>query len=524
MSDILSQNSRCCLIKLHWVTAFSLLYLALPGMLFFSSWFTPWAAWLVNLAILLSIICYARKAAQENHSWSVGIGGMLGLLGTFLLAACSFCYAGIAGFIYPAPDILIFREALYSNLISAPWPLVLPDGTEMSYYLAGMLPPALIYRLIEDYTVQRLISILWYSLGIWLSVLLFCCRQKHFSVLFVLFLTFFKDPAYIILNSVAGNGDVWNFISQFIPLPPNTYLGAMPAFYNVMNSGQTCNFSPFTVLAAALLITHAKKGGALAPLLVTLLLPISPLASIGLMPLAFVVWLLDGGFTSLHKLAALLPPVIIFVFSAVYYLRAESATCVGLHGELMGDWNYFLKSCYSTILLGAILLTITLWSVLKTDKLLCISLVCTLITPWIYFGSSPDSGSFGNNELWLKTIMIYHIHLYAALAFNWKKLNWLKYAYLGSTILLTVYNGCQEKIRWTRAPIVTDVWNGHLYHQHPSLYQKLPHCREPWIPGVLLPGGAAEKHFPGSVLPKAEGCDYSRSPMPDGDHIIKYQL
>ena len=88
-----------------------------------------------------------------------------------------------------------------------------------------------------------------------------------------------------------------------------------------------------------------------------------------------------------------------------------------------------------------------------------------------------------------------------------------------ATLLLTVYNLYQMKLKLTGSPMIPDVWNGHLYHQHPSLYQKLPDCKSTFIPGLLQPGGASEKHLPWSLLPKAKGCDYTCPAQPDGVHI-----
>lgn len=64
MTGSAEQNRPVWGISLHWVTVISLLYLALPCMLFFSSWFTPWVAWPVNLGIFLTLYVYARKGGD----------------------------------------------------------------------------------------------------------------------------------------------------------------------------------------------------------------------------------------------------------------------------------------------------------------------------------------------------------------------------------------------------------------------------------------------------------------------------
>lgn len=505
-------------ISLHGLTVCSLLYLALPCLLFFSSWFTPWIAWPVNAGILLSLGWYALHPSTATI-WNPGTKGWLALLLTFPACFWVFFKAGIAGYIYPLPDILIFREALFNNLIDAPWPLVLPNGAEMSYYLAGLLPPAMISRLTDNYTLQRLIAISWYSAGIWLAVILFLVRKQRLSILFILFILLMKDPAYLFINSFAGNGEVWGLISRFVPLPENSYPGTRNAMFSVFGSGQACNFLPYTMLATSLVINHRKQAIFMAPLCVTLLLPCSPIGAIALLPLAGILWLKVKGMQLKARITQIAIPLLISLLSAAYYFRAESATCFGQFGTLMGDWSYFIGSYFFISVLSALLFTLVLWPVLKGDKLLCCSLVCSILISWFYFGSTPESGVFGNNELWLKSHIVYHTHLIAALAFNWHKLKRLKYIYPICIAILTLKDCSGRNIPWTHTPKVADVWSGHLNHNHPSLYQKLPRCKETIIPGLLLPGGAAEQHFPGTILPKAPGCNYSRPAQPDGEHI-----
>ena len=520
MTENAIQNRPGWGISLHWVTVISLLYLALPCMLFFSSWFTPWVAWPVNLGILLTLYTFARKRGSNQQVWVPGSAGCMGLLFAATVCAASFFSSGLAGYITPHPDILIFREALYNNLIQGPWPLVLPDGKEMSYYLAGMLPPALMARLTEDFTLQRVLALLWYTLGTFLSLLLFFCRNQRFSLLFVLFIVAFKDPVYIIINSFAGTGDVWNAVGQFIPLPENHYRGIPETFATLSKHAQGYNFIPCTLLTSALIINVAQQRHILIPLCISLLIPSSPLGATGCSFLGIAAIFQQNKYTLKQLAASALLPFCICFLCAVYYCRVESATCIGLHGTLQGNWQSFLCNYYLGIFLSTTLIGILIWPHVKADILVQVSLFCSLVLPWIYFGSTPESGIFGNNELWLKTGIIFHSHLIAIICFSWAQLKWYKYAWLAAFIILNTKDILSTKKKPTHTPVVSDVWNGHLHHQHPSLYQKLPHCHRSAIHNaLLLQGGEAEQNFPGTILPKAKGCDYSRPMQPDGVHI-----
>lgn len=508
-------------ISLHWVTVISLLYLAVPCMLFFSSWFAPWVAWPVNLGIIWSIVSFTRTK-EEDLTWQPGVrnGIIIGVAG--FASILIFLVSGIAGYISPAPDVLIFREALYNNLIREAWPVVLPDGKEMSYYLAGMLPPALVSRIFDDYTTQRLIAVIWYALGIWLTLLLFYCRNRHASLLFLILMIIFKDPTYIIINSFAGNGEIWGLLTKILNLSiENTYVGARHPVEMLLINAQGCNFQPFSLLCAAILINCREQPARLIPLSIALILPSSPLGAIACMPIAAYNWLKTNSIFNRHRLISLVIPTLIALFCAIYYGRADSATCFGFYGSLLNNWSYFLFNYYSAILLSAILFTWVLWPVIKQDTSLKICLFCIIITPWIFYGSSPDSGMFGQNELWLKASVVYHMHLIAALCFNWSKLPAIKYLYLVSLAILASRDERIKDISYTGKAKVTDVWGGHLHHPHVSIYQKVPDCKAPLIPGCMLHKGEAEQTYPCSILPKAKGCDYTPAMQPDG-RIIRY--
>lgn len=516
MDNIHSSNSGRFHFSLHCITVISLLYLAIPCLLFFSSWFSPWVAWPVNLGILWSIFSFARHK-ENNISWQPGIKDWIIIASSGAASILLFLAQGIAGFIAPAPDVLIFREALYNNLIHEAWPVVLPDGKEMSYYLAGMLPPALVSRIFEDYTLHRVLAVIWYALGIWLTLLLFYCRNRKSSLLFLLFLIVFKDPAYLLINSFAGNGEIWGFLTQILGVNlENSFVGAGHPVKMLSINAQGCNFQSFSILCAAILINSREQVHRLIPLSIALILPSSPLGAIACMPLAMYYWLTAGPVLRLSTLSKLVIPGLIAMFCAVYYVRADSATCFGIYGDLLNNWSYFLFNYYSAILLSVALFALVLRPVLKEDSTLKISLLCIIITPWIFYGSSPDSGMFGQNELWLKASIIYHMHLIAALCFNWSRLSFTKYIYILSFALLASRDERVTDISYTGNARVTDVWGGHLHHQHVSIYQKIPECKKPIIPGCLLPKGEAERIWPGIILPKAKGCDYTPPMQPDG--------
>lgn len=155
------------------------------------------------------------------------------------------------------------------------------------------------------------------------------------------------------------------------------------------------------------------------------------------------------------------------------------------------------------VLVPTLLLFFPLRRIRSNAKLAAVSFISILLVSQIWFGGMLS----GLNELWLKTCIIYTFVLCAYLAFTWNRLGWGRIApfvvmliFIGSYVFSFIGN-------YTGQGYVADDCNGHLYHDRPS---SLPQ-KDDIIKGLLYnQGGESESHFPGCLLPKARGCDYSR--------------
>lgn len=509
-------------IRESLLVTFSLIWMALSAILFLLTWFTPWVSLPLSLGILASIAFYWKKASRaQTDPWKLGKADLAKLLAVLPFFLVPYLFIGLAGH-YPAhTDIFIFRQALYLNLIDAPWPLVLPDGREMSYYLAGMLPPAMASRFMpEGSAIQQWVLILWLLPPSILAFLLICHRHKRVSLLFALFLLFFLDIIQIIFpNQDCFTGRLVLYASHATGIPFDAIF--MPkCSHSLFSLGQNSGalYATTAPLLLAALATATRTFRPLViPLATALCLPLSPLGIIGIIPILLTTYFrIQGGgiryFIKTRLPYLLLPCLLAFVFF-LYYERGDFDSCFALLGTISSPKALIAGT--ARLVLCIALFALPVWGIHKRDPLFLVSAICPLLIYQIYIGSAPETGLPCYNELWLKSTCVYLMLLASYFAFSWKKATpWLRYIPLLFTCISTYYMSRHFMKYYRDSPNVRDIWNGHLAHQDDiSLEQKIPVCKEPLVPGVLLrESGQSEQFLPSWLFPRASGCDYSRPP------------
>ncbi len=119
-------------------------YLMLPIILWVIMWLQPWLA----LPIVLGLIyIWGRHAKflfsyQEATEKAPGVGAWIVYA---IIAFLAVFFIGLDGRVPQAWD-LIYRNAIYSELIVSDWPLVMPDDKVVMYALMFWLPPALVSK------------------------------------------------------------------------------------------------------------------------------------------------------------------------------------------------------------------------------------------------------------------------------------------------------------------------------------------------------------------------------------------
>lgn len=152
----------------------SLLYLALPNVLFLLGWVKAWLAVPLSF-ILLGAVYMACRSTLPRHGLKSRrmMGGCLLLI---LLSAFAVELISFHGHLPQMGDFYA-RNPLYHALIQCDWPLQSSQGEYFVYYAAFFLPPALLAKLFPSLNPASLIF-LWTFAGIFLSFCLLYLRLK----------------------------------------------------------------------------------------------------------------------------------------------------------------------------------------------------------------------------------------------------------------------------------------------------------------------------------------------------------
>ena len=143
----------------------TLLYLALPLVIFFTGWLKP-------IYALLSVVPVLFCGWRLIRAWPVAVetfkrGEILFLTGFgFGLSA----FMGIGTFA-PQESDWIKHNAVLFDCVNLPWPVVIADGTahwSLVYYVAYYLPAALVGK-VAGYAAAQVALWLWTSLGLILA-------------------------------------------------------------------------------------------------------------------------------------------------------------------------------------------------------------------------------------------------------------------------------------------------------------------------------------------------------------------
>ena len=497
----------------------SLSYLVLADFLFFMGWTTTLCTSLFLLGVAVMILIYVRGniACNTPHP-AADIWKKSELIAAILLLGAYFVIAGVVGWFPSHGDSWAFRQALYLNLKDAPWPVVLPNGREMSYYIAGMLPAAMVGRFLPESMHQWTV---WGCIMIPLVLLLLLVfnLKKSRILLLLILLMGFQDPLRALFrpNATFGQGagfmvEITQTVQALTGLDCSvltTYYGNQTLMAPVYNCIGAYNSVPATLLATVLLI-HLKQQSWLIPLVIALLVPISPLGAMACMPVAMYYFLPT---IKAKSFPSLIVPFFIAGVSAVYFLRADSDMNVITAAWIARGPEFWIF--YIRYLLGSSLLLLPLYRFRKSCGMYWVTVLSVVLLPCLFIGSTPQLPVIhGFNEFFLKGSIVFSLLIVIMWFEDWEKLHkYLRCGALAWSLLATlVYCIAQVKSYKNEHP-VADMWNGHLAHQREFLNQSIPETKPPLIPGILLNySGASEKQLPGKWLPKGKGVDYSRKP------------
>ncbi len=501
-------------IRLAPIVYAALLFIASGNVLFFIGWYEPLVALLASALTLGSIVFLMARISPklDEHTLHLSRRDIVFFALAALLLFLYVASSSVMGYFPTDMDHAIMRQALYLNLIDAPWPVVLPNGKEFTYYIANMLPPAIIARYFDEGARQIILVLYIYSMFL-IVYILACFYVKKVSLLLLLLLCCFADPIqqifirvylFLIANNFPSLVEVGNqFIAQ-ISFIEFTALG---------NSIAPYNSSLVTLMAAAVIIMIKESRHITIPLCIALIFPSSPIGALALMPIALFYYLpiLKNKKKLLTCAISLIVPVLLVLLTAIYYFRASNPiTYIRFAWQVMESADFFTFLVRQLAATAFFVLPLILCRSIGNIKYL---FLLPLVTSMIYYGFIvPKDYTLIINEFYFKGVLTYNFIIALYWVKHWGDFKYYKYLILGCGLFALALL-CRERYRTFSPDMpVYDCWNGHLNHDDPFFERAWPPLKETSLLSEIImdESGESEKRFPGLLLPKAPGCDYSR--------------
>jgi len=518
----ISLNSYSSLFRLEKVALIAaLLYILLPNLLFWGGWFQPWAAMLICACVIYGLVKNSVLLAKASYVGEPGklCPAALALLVAFFVLFALFdqFWAGYTGHFEQCPLDFAQRNAVYGNLCDKDWPLVLPDGRYVCYYMAQWLPAAFASR-VFPWADRDVILMLWNSLGLFIAcILLFChCRYKiRKTFILLLLLMVLKDPVILL----APMADLFN---SFVPV----HLSLNGQLFDLETAGRnTINHTVPTFLTS-LLVFNRNVPRNMALLAGCLLLPISIFGAIGLVP--FIGWryLQDGrqgaSFGSLFLNAAKhffcsvsgYAALAMAFFAWLYYSHADgSVTVTSMFNVTYGKplWYIFAKNI---VHVGLILLVCFAPCFCKRGKnypLFWISVGSMAVMNLLYIGKG------GPNELAFKGQIsaMFVVCLFWICVLEDKRKSVSRWCVIALALVFSFSKVVEIWPRFAdfgwKPEHVSNPFNGHLFHPGSLLDQSVSPRKELLVKGLTYEkAGESRKAWPFSLLPPDNAALYQR--------------
>ena len=486
------------------------------------AWVKPIPACLIIIGIIVSLVYYAVTQLRGEPGRSIPLTQKNAwlLLLTVLLVTMPFVHDGLVGLFETGWDYKIARQAYYSNLVDAPWPVIYEDGTTIAYYIGAYMVPAVLDRWLgispgSGSMAAQFVLLAWIVIGLVLSLLLFFAQRRRISILFVVFFVLMGDPILQYWGTESGSrvikgiADFCSSVSGMDWSILSWHTSRFALFSLSQTAGcYTSNIPAF--MAASIIMNVRVDRNFVIPFLFALLFIHSPLATLGCVPLALIAY----DFKSLMKtrvlsksLLCLLLPAGMATVALEYYSRIDVFCTDG--GELMLSTVFSIHgvkgviAVFTGVLIPVILFYAPIRKYLLRFRGACVCLFCLFLGSQVWFGGVAR----GLNEFWLKVSPIYTFILASYLSYLWPRLGRDRWMPALVTLYMMFAYVISFAARYTGQWHVDDDCNGHLYHDRSGKIVE----QEDMMRGLLYQkSGESESSFPGSLLPRGRGCDYSR--------------
>lgn len=357
-----------------WIFA-SILYLAMPILLWLAGWVQPYVSLPLTGALFAVLFLIFRRLPQQQVIFS-RLPYIASLATIFIITSI----IGFTGHFEQNPDFF-FRNPIYSSLIRYDWPIVFPDGNLFVYYFGFWLPPALISKFLPVEWSQYVLW-LWSLLGMVLCTGTMALYFKGRIWIFTVIL-FSIAPLTLVMNKV-GVMDVF--------LNPEG-LGK-DVHWNCMLAQLVCTFNhiiPCLVFGAVFINRVLDKCSLL--FLSVLLLFCSPFGGIAFLPYLIVAIFRNcGSLTAFFRSwnirsTFILATACLFVLlTAMFMSGTGSMDILPLFqknpGMTLQSWLGIV--IFFTVNLG--IPAILLYPVFRTSSMYWITVCCFVIFTFVYMG------------------------------------------------------------------------------------------------------------------------------------------
>lgn len=445
------------------------LYLVIPAALWMLGWTQLWFALPVVIGLVYVLYCHYKDMRKAEGEEGIRISGVsffvYGLIGFIAVFLC-----GFDGRVMQSWDLIV-RNPIYSELIAADWPLVMPDGRAVMYALMFWLPPALVSKWLPGAEVFLLQ--VWCFVGVMLMLLnLHGTLGLKKTALMVLAISIFTPLSGMV-------DDVLNVIFH-----KNAVMGV---HFRLPSAGTqwTNTFHYFIVAGLYLtLVTERRLPLGVYIMVSALFACLHPILASVVFPLVvYNVWQRIGGWREIYRLIRMPEVILGCVLVAIFMLYYSSGGACWWAFTL--DAPYAPKTApwlvYALGITLAIIPPLLVWWSTRQKIMLVWAVWCpVIITCW--YGETN-----GVNEWMYKFTVLYSFYIIYYLVRHIGE--WQSRCVLGCLLFFSLFSfmrmvdrsgiiGCAMSGFPVKEVNFMNEWGGQFYHPESSIYRNMTAERE----------------------------------------------
>jgi hypothetical protein len=373
----------------------TVVYLALPLLIFFSRWLKPWLAVLVCIllvATLVVVIKHVWKEGCDDQDRDISISPLVLFIGLALLLVWMY-YSGSGAFSFQMQDYKK-HNLIVDTLSTRPWPVMdKGEGGQdvvLVYYLAYYLPAGLVGKFLGVHAAD-LTMFIWTLLAVFLFFGWVSKINRRITLPMILLMVFFSGMDVI---------GFWIAQRDVTPLLTFTHLERWSIYFEYSSFTSLMYWVPQHLipgwLVTAALVDTYFSGKRLASMVFMSSLVIfwSPFVLLGLIPFLVLIMLTHRkNLRSVFSWINILPSFVVVALVAAYILiNPSSDNTSGWIWTLTPNWihDLILFCLIEFLVLASLLLVLLRGSDRSVKKLLWFTTILLALIPFYKVGVYDD--------------------------------------------------------------------------------------------------------------------------------------